>query len=249
MKTLDKFRVMKIESGRQLTLGVRLSEAHQFSNFVPGRNQAAMAALRQLAGGAYGPLVYLWGSAGSGKTHLLEAACAEAGVDGRATAYVPLLSNAELDPVMLAGLESARLVCIDDVHAIAGLRFWEEALFHLYNQAEAGGVPIAVAADRPPFALPLVLNDLKSRLSAGTVFKTRELNDSGRGRALAARAKARGFEFPEEAVRYLLNRGPRDMHSLMAVLDRLDALSLSEQRKLTVPLVREVLIGRETPGC
>jgi chromosomal replication initiation ATPase DnaA len=35
------------------------------------------------------------------------------------------------------------------------------------------------------------------------------------------------------------------MHSLMAVLDRLDALSLSEQRKLTVPLVREVLVGRE----
>jgi DnaA family protein len=236
---------METRSGRQLTLGVALSEAHHFANFVPGDNQPAMAALRQLAGGAYGPLVFLWGSAGSGKTHLLEAACAEAGADGRATAYVPLRSHAELDPAMLAGLDHARLICIDDLHAIAGLGVWEEALFHLYNQAETGGVPMAVAADRPPLDIPLGLNDLKSRLCAGTVFKARELDDSGRGRALAARAKERGFEFPEDAVRYLLSRGPRDMHSLMAVLDRLDALSLSEQRKLTVPLVREVLVGRE----
>jgi DnaA family protein len=156
---------------------------------------------------------------------------------------VPLVSHAELDPAMLAGLESARVICIDDVHAVAGLKIWEEALFHLYNEAESGGVPIAVSADIPPLAIPLRLNDLRSRLSAGTVFQLRELNDSERGRVLAARAKARGFEFPEEAVRYLLGRGPRDMHSLMAVLDRLDAFSLSEQRKLTVPLVREVLLA------
>lgn len=240
---------MEFRSGRQFTLGVALSEAHHFANFIPGGNQPAIAALRRLAGGAYGPLVYLWGNAGSGKTHLLEATCAEAGADGRTTAYVPLRSNAELDPAMLAGLESARLICIDDVQAIAGLRVWEEALFHLYNQAESGDVPIAAAADRPPLDLPLVLNDLKSRLCAGTVFRTRELDDADRGRALAARARARGFEFPDEAVRYLLNRGPRDMHSLMALLDRLDALSLSEQRKLTVPLVREVLVGSENRGC
>lgn len=242
---MEKPQVMEKQRGRQFTLGVALSEAHTFSNFVPGRNQPAMAALRQLSGGAFGPLVYLWGAAGSGKTHLLEAACAEAADGGSATAYVPLLSHAELDPDMLTGLERARLICIDDVQAIAGLGRWEEALFHLYNQAESGGVPMAMAADRPPHAIPLELNDLKSRLLSGTVFKALELNDSERGRVLAARAKARGFEFPEESVRYLLRRGPRDMHSLMAVLDRLDALSLSEHRKLTVPLVREVLIGSE----
>lgn len=241
---------MEDPRGRQLTLGVALSDAHDFANFVPGRNQPALAALRQLGGGAGGPLVYLWGAAGTGKTHLLEAACGEAARGGRATAYVPLLCHRELAPPMLAGLESARLICIDDVHGIAGLRAWEEALFHLYNQAESSGVPIAVAADRPPLAVPLVLKDLKSRLSAGTVFQTRELSDTERGRVLAARAGERGFEFPEEAVRYLLSRGSRDMHSLMALLDRLDALSLTEQRKITVPLVREVLsiAGNVTGG-
>lgn len=227
---------------RQFTLGVALSEGHNFANFIQGQNQPAVAALRRLAGGG-GPLVVIWGAAGSGKSHLLEAACDEAAAAEHVTAYVPLLCHAELDPAMLVGLERARLICIDDIQAIAGLRPWEESLFHLYNQAESGAVPIAVAADRSPRALNLSLRDLKSRLCAGEVYRILELNDSDRQRALAARARTRGFEFPEEALRYLLSRGPRDMHSLMAVLDGLDALSLSEQRKLTVPLVREVLIS------
>ncbi len=234
-----------MERGRQLTLAVALNEAHDFSNFLPGQNQTVMAALRQLAVGAGGPLVYLWGARGSGKTHLLQAACAEAAAGGWATAYVPLSSHKMLKPVMLAGLDSAGLVCIDDVQAIGGSSDWEEALFHFYNQAESGGVPMAVAADCPPRSLPLQLSDLKSRLAAGMVFETRELNDAERGQVLIARARARGFEFPQEAVRYLLRRGPRDMHSLISVLNGLDALSLSEQRKLTVPLVREVLLGAE----
>ena len=233
---------------RQLTLGVALSEAHDFSNFLPGRNQPALTALQQLAGGVGGPLVYLFGPAGSGKTHLLEAACAEAAAGGRATAFVPLSAHAQLSPAMLSGLDSARLICVDDIQAVAGQPPWEEALFHLYNQAEAGGVPMAVAADRPPLAVTFQLDDLKSRLAAGTVLKTEELSDSERSRALAARARARGFDFPQEALRYLLSRGSRDMHTLMAVLDRLDALSLSEQRKVTVPLVREALSGLSRRG-
>ena len=245
---MDKAQSTAMGRGRQLTLGVALSEAHEFSNFVAGNNRTALAALRQLASGEGGPLVYLWGAAGSGKTHLLQAACAEAAAGGRPTAYVPLLSHAKLQARMLSGLDSARLICIDDVQAVAALGDWEEGLFHLYNQAESGGVPMAVAAQRPPLALPLRLNDLKSRLAAGTVFEIHELNDAGRSQVLTARARARGFDFPEDAVRYLLTRGPRDMHSLISVLDRLDALSLSEQRKLTVPLVREVLLGEISRG-
>lgn len=245
---MGRARSTAMGRGRQFTLGVALSEAHEFSNFVAGNNRTALAALRQLAAGDGGPLMYLWGAKGSGKTHLLQAACAEAAADGRPTAYVPLVCHAELQPRMLTGLDSARLICIDDIQAIAGLGDWEEGLFHLYNQAESGGVPMAVAADRPPRALPLRLNDLKSRLAAGTVFETRELDDAGRSQVLTARARARGFDFPEDAVRYLLRRGPRDMHSLISVLDRLDALSLSEQRKITVPLVREVLVGEISRG-
>lgn len=231
-----------MEDVRQLTLGVALSEGHRFDNFLAGRNSTLLHALKGLVGrGAGGPLLFLWGGPGSGKTHLLEAACAEAAKGGRPTAYVPLGSRDALDPAMLSGLDNATLICIDDVQRIAGERVWEEALFHLYNQAEAGGVPMAAAANRPPRRIDFMLGDLKSRLSHGSVFETKILDDAGRSRVLEARARARGFEFPKDALGYLMSRGPRDMHSLMAVLERLDGLSLSKQRKITVPLVREAL--------
>lgn len=228
------------DGARQLTLGVALREGQAFDNFVAGGNGPALAAMRALAQGGGAP-VCLWGGAGTGKTHLLQAACANAAAGGRPTAYVPLSTHAELDPAMLAGLDSAGLVCLDDIAAIAGLRPWEEAIFHLYNQAESAGVPLAVAAERPPPRLPVGLPDLKSRLAAATVFKLVALDDAARGEVLTRRAQARGFAIPDEAVAYLLTRGPRDMHSLMALLERLDALSLSQQRKITVPLVREAL--------
>ena len=45
----------------------------------------------------------------------------------------------------------------------------------------------------------------------------------------------------EEVLEYLLRRARRDMHTLMGYLDRLDVVSLAEKRRITVPLLREVL--------
>ena len=58
------------------------------------------------------------------------------------------------------------------------------------------------------------------------------------------RAQLRGFELPEETAHYLQRRLPRDMASLFALLDELDAAALAAQRRLTVPFIRDVLAQR-----
>lgn len=228
---------MKPGNVRQLILGVGLREGHDFQNFVTGRNAAAVATLRAVSGSAVAPLVYLWGGAGTGKTHLLEALCAGAGQ----VAYLPLMRREGLDPGMLSGLEASALVCVDDIHAVAGNASWEEALFHLYNRLDTARVPLVVTALCPPLKVGWRLKDLESRLASGATYELLPLNDDERAQVLRQRARARGFEFPDEAVRYVLHREVRDMHSLMAILDQLDTQSLTHQRKVTVPLVREVL--------
>lgn len=225
---------------RQLALNLRLRDASSFENFHAGPNRELVERLVQALAVPGAGRVYLWGEAGSGKTHLLEAACRAAQAYERLAAYVPLREHATLTPAFLEDLEQAALVCIDDIDAVAGAGEWERALFALYERLRARGGLLVVAGRVAPAALGLALPDLTSRLAAGHVYALQALNDTDRGAALRARARSRGLEMSDEVSAYLLARYPRDLRSLFALLDRLDAAALAAQRRLTVPFVRSV---------
>lgn len=225
----------------QLPLGIGLREGPTFANFLSDAAPEAAAALRALAVTGGPGRIYLWGAPGCGRTHLLEAACREAARGGTPVVYVPLARAGEFEPGVLTGLEHLGLVCIDDLHAVAGDTPWEEAVFHLCNRSERGAAGLVVAGARAPAALELGLPDLASRLAAATVFHLRPLDEAGRCRAMQLRARERGFEIPDEVARYLLRRQPRDMHTLMGLVERLDRSTLAAQRRVTVPFVKRLL--------
>lgn len=226
---------------KQLPLGVQLRDHARFSTFVAGRNADAVANARALATGATAsPAMWLWGARGTGKTHLLQASCAEAAIARRRVAYVPLGED-DVAPSVLEGLEAMDLVCADDVHRIAGDQAWERALFTLFNGLAEHAATILLSADRSPNELAFGLPDLASRLRSGPVFHLEHLADAGRMQALQLHASARGIELPDATARFLLSRGRRDMHSLSAMLETLDRASLAAQRRLTIPFVRQLL--------
>ncbi|MFN2310099.1 MAG: DnaA ATPase domain-containing protein, partial [Gammaproteobacteria bacterium] len=154
-------------TGPQLALALRLPATSQFDNYVAGPNPEALAAVRQLAQTAVPGMLFLTGAAGTGKTHLLQAACRAAEAPG---AYVPLKALAGHEPAVLEGLEQYPLVAIDDVQAIAGQTAWEEALFHLYNRLRDAGGRLLSAASLAPEQLALHLPDLRSRLAWGALY-------------------------------------------------------------------------------
>ncbi len=227
--------------GEQLPLGLQLKASARFSNFVAGPNAELIGQLRQAARAPGETFFFCWGSAGSGRTHLLQACCHQAASDGRTVAYVSLRDTVGLSPALLDGWEQFDLVCVDDVDAIAGDPDWEEALFHLYNRMRESGSTLIVSASAAPAQLRIGLPDLLSRLGAGVVYQLKALDDSQRMQALQLRARQRGCEMPDETASYLLRRLPRDMPALFDLLDHLDQASLAAQRKLTVPFVKSVL--------
>ena len=155
--------------------------------------------------------------------------------------YVPLAEFKDLQPEMLQGLEKYPLICLDDVDAVGGQAAWESAVFHLFNRAREQDALMLFAAGDKPADLTIQLPDLRSRLSWGSVWHIRELPDGDKLAALQLRARQRGFALPDEVGSYMMQRWPRDMHSLFALLDKLDHASLSEHRKLTIPFVRQFL--------
>ena len=217
---------------RQLPLGVRLPAHAVFESFATGANTEVLAALRD----STATPVWIWGARGSGKTHLLQAACAASG-----GAYFPLDPSLGLPPEALIGFERARVLCIDDVDRIAGDEAWERALFELFNAAGEAASKLIFAAAAPPRQIDWRLDDWRSRAAACVVYQLQELDDSGRGEALRLRAAQRGLQLPLETSEYLLKRMPRDLRSLCKLLDELDEASLVAQRRLTIPFIRDAL--------
>lgn len=228
----------------QLPLGVRLRDDATFANYYPGANAAALGYVERLCEADAGwtdSLIYLWGAAGVGRSHLLQAACLRFEQRDEAAVYLPLAEVADYGPELLDNLEQCELVCLDDLEAVAGRADWEEALFHLFNRLRDAGKRLLLAASTSPRELGVQLPDLQSRLTLALVFQLQELADEDKLRALQLRASRRGLQMPDEVGRFILTRGARSMSALFELLEQLDQASLQAQRKLTIPFLKETL--------
>lgn len=225
----------------QLTLGVGLKDDATFANFYAGKNQQLITELKKTASGQGERVIYFCGIGGDGCTHLLQACCHEANQNHLRSVYLPLANLTDFAPDILEGLESLDLVCIDDVHKIAGKPAWEEAFFHAYNRIHDAGGRLIVTANVMPKALGVALPDVVSRLAWGMVFPLQPLTDAEKLTVLVMRAERRGMTLTEEVGKFILNHCPRHMSTLFAALDALDKISLAAQRKLTIPFVKAVL--------
>lgn len=232
---------------KQLPLNVKLGDTSSFENFISASNREATEQLTQIVQSLCRQqlpkerLLFLWGRAGTGKTHLLQAACrfAQEAADIR-TAYVPLKAVAHLSPAILEELENMALVCVDDVDRISGDSLWERALFQLCERSRASSNVLIFSASAGPSHLDMGLPDLTTRLGWGLVYQLRLLVDEERLAAIRLRAQNRGLDITEEVARYVLQRFPRDMHSLFELLERIDDASLASQRRITIPLIRSL---------
>jgi len=225
---------------QQLPLSVELRAETDFNEYLPGPNAEAVAAVAGWAIGNGHDFLYLFGPPGTGKTHLLQAACRSA-IDLSATAIYLPLGQAGLEPAVLDELERADLVALDDLQSVAGDADWEYALFALYNRLLEARRRLLVSANAPAAEVPIHLPDLRSRLTWGPGYRLRPLTESDCERLLLLSAKRRGLQLGSNAVGYILRRCPREPRNLLALLDRLDKATLSRKRRPTVPLIRELL--------
>jgi len=221
----------------QLPLALSLADHASFATFVSGSSVAAVEHVRSLAGGRADTL-WLWGADGSGKSHLLQAACRAATAAQRRAMYVSLPAAS---PAILADLDNIDLLAIDDLHAVAGDLAWEQPLFSILNAFLGRSGGLLLAASVPAGRCGFRLADLASRGAGAVTYRLAPLDDADRAVALRLHAAARGLELEPAAAEFLLKRVARDMPALTQWLARLDRASLSAQRRLTIPFIREQL--------
>jgi DnaA family protein len=239
-------------AGGQLPLPVQLTDEAVFENFylpeivAEEGNEIVLAAMKTLARPGGRGVLFLAGPSGSGKSHLLKALCREA-QGHRPVRYLPLDQHANWQPALMDGwAPPGGVVALDAIDQIAGQREWERVILALYHDIQDSGGVFVAAAAQPPAGYPWALADLASRLGWGGVYVLSPLNDLGKLVALQMRARRRGFTLTDAVARYLLARETRHSAHLFAILDNLDREMLAAQRRLTIPLLRELMAARST---
>ena len=213
---------------KQLVLSLIPTPQPSFDNLVVGRNQEALATLKQLNSNVGGhfqgicpKVVYLWGVSGSGKSHLLFSLASSLSI-------LIGVTTAETYPIMI--LDNVER--LDDASQIQ--------LFNAINErALMQDGCVVVAGNVAPRDLPL-RPELTSRLGSHLVYQLHPLTDTDKAAALNAHANARGFTLRDDVASYLLRHSRRDMASLMAMLDALDQYSLETGREITLPLLKQM---------
>lgn len=233
----------------QFTLPIDGTYSPTLENFVVGENAELLTFLQAPYSGFRG--IWISGAPSSGRSHLLKAYCESA---ARQESGVCLISCATADRQQLQAwwfeqqhqaLEVAQgqrpVVLIDDIGVLQNLDVAAEGLMSIYQTLHGAGGEMLVSHSTSALGLEFALADLNSRMRGFEHFALVPLNDQDKAQVLTERAHAKGYELTDTVLDYWLRRGPRDLSTLVADLQRLDQATLEHQRLLTVPLLKEVL--------
>ena len=220
---------------KQIPLPIGVQPQPAFDNFMPGANAAALQHL--LALDAPAAPVYLWGPGGSGKTHLLRAWAAAREAAGQRVGWF------DADDKLPWRLQPDwAMVVIDRCDQLSPDA--QHAAFTVFVEATTVGIQIAAAGRLPPVDLGL-RDDLRTRLGWGHVFGIHPLPEAETRAAVRREADRRGVFLPDEVMDHLLTHFPRDLGHLMQLLDRMDRFALAKSRRITVPLLRQMLLEED----
>ena len=196
---------------QQLLLDIHPTAQPTLDNFVTGPNAELVTHIKHwLNGETQETALYLWGSPGSGKTHLLTAlAAAHPG-----------------------------LTATDDIEHLGDTQ--QIAAFDSFNHARADRKLWLAAGQNAPSGLN-VREDLRTRLGWGLVYRILPLSDTDKQNALARHAQGLGFELDPAITTWLLTHQTRDLGKLLQIVEALNRYSLQTKRRITLPLLKEVL--------
>lgn len=236
----------------QLTLDLGPAPAQDFRNFVVGANELCVQSLVSMVDAVRehrtpSPRIfYVWGPTGTGKSHLAtalalrgaSAVCAHPTrrPGSRTTAATSSAATAA------AGAPNADPPClyvIDDVDRLP--RDAQLAWLDRFHEVQRRpGDALVAFGPVPPVDLDL-LPDLRSRLAWELVMPLHRLAERDVRRAIIRAFDRRAIEPDDPVIDHLMHHAQRDIASLNAIIAHLAAVSLQHKRRVTVPLLRQLL--------
>ncbi|HUV63048.1 MAG TPA: chromosomal replication initiator protein DnaA [Sedimentisphaerales bacterium] len=243
---------------RPLQPTLRLHPDYTFESFVVGPSNrlahASCIAVSQSLGTTYNPL-FVYGSSGLGKTHLLHAVCFEA--QGRLdNASIRFLSCEDfvnrfiraIEQGNLAGFQNqfrtVDLLVIDDVQFLREREHSQEEFFHTFNALYNSGKQIILSADSPPSKIPSLEERLISRFNWGLVARIDPPSYETRVAIVQKKAHLRGLDISDEIAGYVARKVQANIRELEGALTSIYAVATTTGRPIDAELAQTALEGQ-----
>ena len=224
---------------KQLTFPWNKDNKSSFDSFYASKLNKHLLSLLQ--NNTFKDDLLIFGTKDSGKTYLLQALCNHFSNQGKSSFYLPMKQAKELSVDILESLESMELVCIDGIESIVGNKVWEVGLFNLINRSLNSENRLIFTSSKNIDVMNFELKDLDSRLRKIQSHELYALADDEILSALKHIANLRSIELGSKEAQYLLTYANRNISDLVQILESLDQLSMEMKRKITIPLIKEVI--------
>ncbi|MFA5375248.1 MAG: chromosomal replication initiator protein DnaA [Dehalococcoidia bacterium] len=226
---------------------------YTFDSFIVGScNRLAEAAARAVAekpGYTYNPL-FIYGGVGLGKTHLLHA-IGHAVTKNKLNAL--LVSTEQFTNEFIKAIREGKtedfrqkyrsvdVLLIDDIQFIGGKEQTQEGFFHTFNDLHNGSHQIVLTSDRPPKAINLLEDRLRSRFEWGLTTDIQPPDLETRVAILQAKAEGDKVDIPQDVLHFIARRISKSIRELEGSLNRVAALARAKDKKITLDLASEAL--------
>jgi len=238
--------------------GVRLHPDYTFESFVVGPcnrlAHASCVAVSHAPGTTYNPL-FLYGTVGLGKTHLLHAVCH--GLRKEAPGcIIQFLSCEEFVNRFITAIEQGSLqefqsqfrsvdaLVIDDVQFLSEREQSQEEFFHTFNAIYNNHRQIVLTADCAPGEIPAIEERLISRFKWGLVARLDPPSYETRVAIVQKKAHLRGIEISDEVAEYIAGKVTANIRELEGALTIIYATAQAAGEPITIQLAQQAL-GRQ----
>ena len=185
--------------------------------------------------------LFIYGSKESGKTYLLQAMCNSYSSLNKSSLYIPLKKAMDYGVEIFESLENIQLICLDGIENVISAIEWEKAIFNLINKTLISKSRLIITSSEDLESLNFSLPDLESRLRKIESYELSPIQDKDILDALKYISKLKSINLGDKEARYLVTYSQRNISNLVHILESLDQLSMEMKRKITIPLIKEVI--------